>query len=241
MCELIFSTQEFLKIVPGLAIFPISFYLAWKKLGTKVIASITFGYGRTIASGINYVDLTNLKDRPMAIYAIYAVLNEDISFEVDKFEPPLILKSLESMRIETQPYSQLMLGVDTFIPDFLPPNHIDLYLVLAEKIIKCQPGRHPSFIGKAMLNKYRYAVKSTSRFNGHVYNEQAAYAITYRQDKQIKTAIVDTSGFICREWNFRFNMVPPAYMENKYLLRKLLEESDFNNFVEGFSVDDLRK
>lgn len=241
MCELVFSVQEFLKIVPGLVIFPLSFYLAWKKLGTKVVASTTFGFDRTTASRITHVDLSNLKDRPMAIHSIYAVVNDEISYELDKFEPPLILKALESLRIETRPYSRLRLGAEKYEPDFVLPNRIDIYLVLSDRMIKCERGSHPNFLPIKKLNKYQHATKETVRFNDEVYNEHAAYAITYKQQGQVKTAIVDTSGFIGRWWDFRFNMIPPASMASKDHVKKLLEQIQFDKFVESFAVDDLRR
>ena len=241
MRELVLSIQEFLKIVPGLVIFPLSFYLAWKKLGTKVVASPTFGFDRTTAYRITHVDLSNLKDRPMAIHSMHAVVNNEISYEIDKFEPPLILKALESLRIETRPYSRLWLGSEKYKPDFVLPNRIDIYLVLSDRMIKCEPGSHPSLLPFKTLNKYQRANKETERFNNVVYNEHAAYAITYSQQGQVKTAIIDRSGFISQEWNFEFNMIPPVSMKSKDHIKRLLEESPFGKLVKHFTVDDLHK
>ncbi len=241
MCELIFSLQDFLKIVPGLAIFPLSFYLAWKKLGTNVVASTTFGFDRTTASRITCVDLSNLKDRPIAIYSMHAVVNESVTYEIDKFEPPLILKALESLRIETKPYSRLRLGIDAYEPEFYQPNRIDIYLVLADRLIKCRTADHSSFLPIRKLGKYQKAAKETSMLNGLVYNEHAAFAITYKQEGHVKTAIVDSSGFIGRGWDYKFNMIPVASMNSAEEVRKTLEQAGFGRFVEGFAVDDLRR
>lgn len=241
MCELVLSLQEFLKIVPGLAIFPLSFYLAWKKLGTNVAASITFGFDRTTASRITCVDLSNMKDRPIAIYAIHVVVNKSITYEVDKFEPPLILKALESLRIETKPYSRLRLGADAYEPDFVRPNKIDIYLVLADSLIKCRTVDHSSLLPIKKLGKYQKAGKETESFNGVIYNEHAAFAVTYKQDGQIKTAIIDSSGFIGRGWDFKFNMIPPTSMSTAEQVKKLLEEAGLGRYVEVFFVDDLRR
>lgn len=232
--------QEFLKVVPGLAVFPLSFYLAWKKIGTRVVATTTIGIDRTTASRITHVDLSNLKDRPVAIYAIHAVLNEEISYEISKFEPPLILKALESMRVETLPYSRLRLGADSYKPEFFSPNRIDIYLALSDRMIKCKTGEHPSFLPLKKLDRYQRAVKETEKFNDLVYNENAAYAITYRQQGQLKTAIVDTSGFICRGWDFRMNRIPATSMATKDHVTRLLVEIQFDKAVEWFAVDDLR-
>ncbi|MGQ0594334.1 MAG: hypothetical protein ACT4QB_17315 [Gammaproteobacteria bacterium] len=121
----------------------------------------------------------------MAIYSMYAVVNDEISYEIDKFEPPLILKALGSHRIETKPYSRLRLGAEKYEPDFVFPNRIDIYLALADRMIKCEAGSNPSLLPIKKLDKYQHANKETERFNDVVYNEHAAYAITYRQQASV--------------------------------------------------------
>lgn len=143
MCSLVFSIQEFLKLVPGLAIFPFSLYFAWKKVGNKVAASISTSHETTLAPRIREVVVRNMKDKPLTVFAIYAVVNEDVYFQVEKFEPPITVKPLESVQIETRPYSRLSIGEGKFEPAFMPPENIELYLVLARKAVKCKMMSHP--------------------------------------------------------------------------------------------------
>ncbi len=239
MCDLVFSIQEFLKLVPGLVLFPLSFYLAWKKLGIKITASYTFGMERTIAPRITEVIVMNHKDRSFTVFAIYAVMDQEICWEIDRFEPPLVLKPLESTRIETNPYSELMLGGETFEPEFMPPNNIDLYLVLSDKVVKCATVSHPTLQNIPALQHFRRAIKQTKRFNNIVYNDRAAYAITYLMGSEIKTAIVDRSGFIGRNWNYRINMVPAEAMVSKNDVTNYLKEAHFDKMVKWFVVDIL--
>ena len=202
---MVLSIQEFLKIVPGIVIFPISFYLAWKKLGTKVAASFSVQFNRTTAKRISEVVLVNLKDKPITVFAIYAVLDQDISWEIDRLDPPIILKPLESSRIETHPYSELYLETEKFEPDFVSPK-IDIYIATSHKMVKCKAIPHPNLLKMSSLKHYRSATKNTRRFNGIVYNDGAAYAITYVINSEVKTAIVDRSGFIGGNFGFAFNM-----------------------------------
>lgn len=239
MCELILSIQEFLKIVPGLTIFPLSFYLAWKKLGIKVAGSFTVHYNRTTAKRIGEVVLVNLKDKPITIFAIYAIMDQDISWEIDKFDPPIILKSLESIRIETQPYSELYLGNEKFEPNFLSPSKIELYIATPRKMIKCETVSHPNLLNIPAFKHYRAAAKNTRRFNNIVYNDGAAYAITYVINSEVITAIVDQSGFIGSNFDFGFNMVPAECMKSKDELKTCLEQTSFGKLVDRFVVDKL--
>ena len=240
MNELVFSVQEFLKIVPGLVIFPLSLYLAWKKIGIKVTASYTTQHQRIVAPRISKVVLMNQKDKALTVFAIYAVMDREITWEIDKFDPPIVLKPLESTCIETQPYSQLTLGADNFEPEFIPPYNIEIYIVLSHKVVKCEPVTHPTLLNISMFQEYRSASKHIKRFNDIVYNDYAAYAITYVIGSEIKTAIVDRAGFISCNWNFHFNAIPPEFMATEDEVRKYLERLQFEKFVKTFAVDVLK-
>ena len=238
MCDLIFSAQEFLKVVPGLVVFPFTLYLAWKKLGVKVTASITTRHERTVAPRISEVVLMNLKDKPVTVFAIYAVSDDHIYWEIDKFDPPIVLKSLESTRIETRPYSALWLETGDFKPDFLT-NKIDIFLVLSHKVVKCETVTHPNLMHLPAFSSYRNASKHTKKFNNIVYNECATYAISYSLNSEIITAIVDCSGFISCNWNFPFNMLPPEAMNSKEDLKHYLDALEFGKITKWFAVDTL--
>ncbi len=239
MCDLVFSIQEFLKIVPGLFIFPLSFYLAWKKIGTKVSISYAIRHERTLPRRIDAITLTNHKDKPVTIFSIHAIIGKSIFYEVDRFDPPLILKALESLQLTPKPYSNLYVGNDRYKPDFSTQENVELYIAVPDKIIRCQNTSHPSLRAFHQFNSYQLAIKSTQQFNGLVYNENAAYAITYRMDSTISTAIVDTSGFIGRGWDYRFNMIPQEYMKSKNDVRKYLELIEFDKASGWFAVDEL--
>lgn len=242
MCNFVFSIQEFLKVVPGLAIFPLSFYLAWKKLGVSVSASYTINFGRLTASRIGSIVLYNNKDRPVPIYAVHAMINRDIVYEVDKFDPPLILKPLEALSITTSEYSSLYLANGLFEPQFSPADLVEIYLETPDRMLLCKDRRNAQlgdFSG--IKGTYQKASKHVSRFNGVVYNDNAAFAITYRADSHTETAIVDNSGFIGNGWEFRINHIPEEALIDKASVRRFLETIQFDNAVDWFVVDCLRR
>lgn len=239
MCELVLSFQEFLKIVPGIVIFPFSFYLAWKKIGIDVAASFTVCSDRITAERISEVVLVNLKDKPIAVFAIYAVIGDDISWEVDKFDPPIILKPLESSLIETKPYSELYLDAEKYEPDFILNAKIDIYIATSHKILKCKAVSHPNLLRIPLFKNYRSATKSTRCFNNIVYNDRAAYAITYVINSEKITAIVDKFGLITENFSFGFNKLPAECLISEVDLKNYLEKTPFGKMVNYFIVNKL--
>ncbi|HTF96393.1 MAG TPA: hypothetical protein VL995_09695 [Cellvibrio sp.] len=222
MCDLVFSLQEFLKIVPGLAIFPLTFYLAWKKIGRKISCSFTVGSDRINAQRITNVVLTNHKDSPVAIFEVSAVCENDISFSIEKLNPPIILKSLESVVIETKPYSNLTIGGDKYNPE-LVFGKVQVYVACSDEMIKCKMVSHPTIFNHMKFEYLTQASKNINSFNGLIYNEKVKYAIIYNINSEIKTAFVDHSGFINGDGNFHYNLVPQELMDSKETVREFLK------------------
>jgi hypothetical protein len=242
MCDFVFSLQEFLKLVPGIAIFPLSFYLAWKKIGTSVSCSMSYSSSRISANQITNIVLANEKDKPITIFEIQAVMDNDISFSVDKFDPPIVLKSLETITISAKPYSELYIGDQQWEPDALSFGFgkIDLYLSTPGKIIKCRNISHPDSNKLNKLSHFRQASKFTNKFNGVVYSSsKAAYAITYKSSSTTKTAIIDSSGFISGDWDYIYNFVERDLMRSTEGIKEFLKISKADVVFQVYGVDRL--
>lgn len=239
MCDLIFSLQEFFKIVPGLILFPVSLYLGMKKFGTKVSASWSFGGKNTEASMITSLLLTNHKDRPLAISAIHAVLDDKYVWEVETFEQPFIVKALESIAVKPKPYSMLLLDGEIWTPKVFKPNKLRLFLVTTHKIIECKVSNSPDISGFSFREKFETTLKIRNTFNGVIYNERIVYAITYKVKSETKTALVHQSGFIAGDWDFRANKIPEKFMISAEQASSYFKEIGFAAYCESFSVDKL--
>jgi hypothetical protein len=240
MCDLVFSLQEFLKLVPGIAIFPLSFYLAWKKIGTSVSCSVSYSSSRVSANQFKDIVLANNKDKPITIFEIQAVIDNDISFSVDKFDPPIVLKSLETISISAKPYSSLYIGEQQWEPDPLFRGKLDIYLSTPTGIVKCKNTSHPDTNTFEKLGHFNRAAKITNKFNGIVYSKgKAAYAITYKSGTGVKTAIVDVSGFISGDWDYQYNFVQPEHMKSIEGIKEFLKLSKADVFFTTYGVDRL--
>lgn len=231
--------KNILVSIPGVFLAGFSFYFAYQKLGDKVLVSYSIESGRISEERISTLELINEKNKPVSIFSIHAVINEDVVFELQSFEIPLILKPLESLQITTPKYSAAYLDDERYKPDFMKPNMIDIYLVTHKKKIRCITINPPSINATYDFGNYRKAIKDTRTFNGKVYNERCKYAITYRLDSEEKTAFVEDWGFITDGWGFKYNQVPEKYMSTKEKVYEYLSSLGYDKFFEGMSVDDL--
>ncbi len=241
MSEYLFNFQEFLKVVPGLLIFPISLYLGLQKIGTKVSAGISFGSNPISPYCIRYVDLRNMKDRTIVIYSIFVSINDDeYLLELKKLHPPLILKGYQATIVEIPPYSFLLLDGEKFELDQSMTNKTTIYLEVAHSTVKCNTLNYEKPISKK-LSKYRILKNITNNFNGIIYDNHAIYAITYSAEGRVKTAIINDAGVFKGEWNFTMSQLPMKAMYSKEAIEKELIAMGFAKNVDWFKIYLLRE
>jgi hypothetical protein len=239
LCNLVLSTQEFLKILPGLAIFPFTFYLAWKKIGYLVTGSITTTHQRTSAPRISNLVLVNHKDRPIPIYALQAVVSGRKTFTIEEFNPPLILKPLESISIDTQPYSSLDFSDGPWKPALSLEDKIDIFLITGDKTVKVDIESHPNIRRLQAFLSFDHGTKATFKFNEKVYNKDVIYAISYKDGNEKRTAFVDISGLILEDWDYSFNRLPPEALLSKGAVYECLKRAGFADIVTILGIDPL--
>ncbi|WGK88337.1 hypothetical protein [Pseudomonas migulae] len=234
--ELVESIKEFLKIAPGLLLLPFSCYLAWKKISNKILASFSTSHSKISATRIGNVVLSNLKDKPVPIFSIYATIDRHISIKVEEFNPPLILKGLESLSIETTPVSKYYIGRDEYEPSFMSPQKVELYIVSIGRPIKCKLVNPHSIESFREFSQYSMATTHTKKFNNFIYNDNVAYAIIYHFDGKHKTAFVERSGFICNEWDLRYNTIPAEQMKSASGINDFLKHCGYDKIFTNYRV-----
>ncbi|MCZ4337710.1 hypothetical protein [Shewanella colwelliana] len=225
--------------IPGVFLMGLSFYFAYQKLGDRVLVTYAIEGGRTSETRISPLELINKKNKPVSIFSIHAILNKDVVFELVSFNPPLILKPLESLQVTTPKYSASYLGDERYKPDFMMPNKVDIYLITHKNKIKCVTINPPSINAMYDFSHYRKARKDTRKFNGKVYNERCKYAVTYRLGPDEKTAFIEDWGFITDDWEFKYNQVPEEFMTSKEKVYEFLSSLGYDQFFNGMSVDEL--
>ncbi len=224
MHDLVFSVQEFLKLVPGIAIFPLSFYLAWKKIGSSISCSVKWQSSRISANRISNVVITNNKDKPVTIFEIIGIYENHIYFIIEEFKSPMILKSLETTSITTSHYSNLDLPDGNWEIEPSHANKFQIYLSTPDGLIKCKLKIDPVYQKNKMLDEYIFASKMTRTFNGIAYNNKAAYAVTFPSGQSTKTVIIDTSGFIVGAEELGCNLISVANMASAESVSSFLQQ-----------------
>ena len=236
MSAYFFSFQEFLKIVPGLLIFPISLYLGLQKIGTKVSARISYGSDPIAPFCIKYIDFRNMKDRTIVIYSIYALTNdEEFLLKLKKCSPPLIVKAHQSAIVEIPPYSFLLSDGKKFELDNSMIEKTTIYLELAHSTIKCQTLNFSQPIGKK-LGKHKILKNVTNNYNDFIYDKHAVYAIAYALDGRVKTAIINDAGTLGGEWNFTPRQISMQSLRSKEAIEAELNTMKLGDHVDWFNV-----
>ena len=230
---------EFMKYA-GLAILPFSLYFAWLRVGSDVSARCTWSFDRIRASGIGEVTLVNMKDKSIPIFSIQAV-RDGAMFELSEFSPPLILKPFEATIVVADEVSNWYVGDAKydFMEDLSGCENVSIYIFSSNRRIKCKVSKIPSPIIFAKKHNISIAYKCVDKFNGIVYNENALYALTYRDDGLDKTAIVDKSGYI--NWGMLPNLIPESELSSADAVKAALMLSGVEKVIGKFYVDALHE
>ena len=164
-----------------------------------------------------------------------AVIAGRRTFTIEEFDPPIILKALESITIQTKPYSSLEFSDGPWKPPF-SSKELNIFLITSGKTVKVALESHPSIRKLQTFLPYEHGTKSSFKFNGKVYNKDVAYAIAYKDGTEKRTAFVDVSGFISEDWNYQFNCLPTAALTSKQAVFECLKHA---GFTDKFTIYDI--
>ncbi|MGA8135249.1 MAG: hypothetical protein WCA48_14055 [Pseudomonas gingeri] len=219
---------EFLKVVPGLILLPISFVVGWKKLGHKAVISYQETYQQFQAPRLTRVVLTNLKDKPLIIHALYADIDHHALFTIKEFETPLVVKGLESVVIETEPVSAYDIDHDPYEP---PLSSIkDVYVVTTGKQFRCDIDNTPTVYALAKQGLYKQIKTITYAYLGLTFNDEVRYGLSFSVFGERRAALVGNNGLISGNWPFNVNRLRPEEMETVEAVEKTLND-EYHEFL----------
>ncbi|TWC27795.1 MULTISPECIES: S24 family peptidase [unclassified Pseudomonas] len=220
-----------LRIIPGIILLPLTFYLGWKKIGNKVLISYSTAHERLTATRVGDIVITNLKDKPLTVHEIYVLVDRHFVVPVQKLSPPIVVKGLESIALDTDPVSNYYLGEEEYNFDKYSGQILEFYLSTHEGLIKCKTVNPPSVGSYTKFKDYVVAMPHTQRYNGIVYNENAAYALIYRYEGESKTAILETGGLILTGWPFLPNQLQLHDMRSEHSVKAALMASEIKYLI----------
>lgn len=223
--------DSFLRITPGIILLPLTLFLGWKKIGHKVQISYSTLHERLTATRLSDIVITNLKDKPLTVHEIYAVVDRHIILSVHKPHPPLVIKGLESLAVNTDPVSNYYLNEEQYELNPYSAKLFEIYISTHNGIIKCKTANPPSLEYHKKFEGYAVATRNTQNFNGIIYNENAAYAIIYKYEGVTKTAIVDIGGLILTNWPFLPNALSSHDIKSEQSVKAALMSSEIQYLI----------
>lgn len=221
---------DFLKLVPGLVLFPLTLMLTWKKIGHKALITYSLSYDRYTASRMSDIVITNCKDKPLIIHALYTIIDRHILVILREFSPPLVVKGLESAPIVCDPVSSYHVGDDPF--EFSFNSDAEFYIITTGGRMKCGFDERPSALSVMESERYVLAAKSTQNFNGHVYDHRVCYALVFSFQGKKHTAFVDIGGMIGLEWPFSINGLRPENIINAISVKAVIDDL-YGKYLDG--------
>jgi|3_EtaG_2_1085321.scaffolds.fasta_scaffold06827_1 hypothetical protein len=237
--QIVSGLETFFIAAPGVILTGFSLYFTYQRIGNKVEVNFKVLKEDLSEVRISKLNLINLKNKPLTIFSIESVINNDIVIEVEKFSPPIILKGLESMQIEAEPYSCLDINGDVYKPDLFRNKDIDIYLIIGSKKVKCEITRPPELTSHFGFSHYRRASKNIFQYNGIVYDDSALYALLYKKNGESRTAFILSNGRIVGDWSCPLNQLPDGSLESTDKLREVLNNSDIKKYIDSCAVDRL--
>jgi hypothetical protein len=225
------AIESALKIVPGLVLLPLTFFLGWKKIGNKVQASFSWQHERISANRLTNLVITNLKDKPITVHEIHILIDRHIVVPVQRLSPPQVIKGLESVVIEPDRVSHYNLGDEEYEPEWRPGQMIEMFLTTQHGPIQCEIVNTPSIESYKKFKDYALAVTHTRKYNDIVINDEAAYALIYKYDGEVKTAILERSGFITVNWRFLPNALRKEDLATAQTVKAALMSSDIKYHI----------
>ncbi|MCA4079091.1 hypothetical protein LD001_28070 [Pseudomonas kurunegalensis] len=215
--------SEFLKLTPGLILLPLSLVIGWKKIGHKAVISYYISHNRFEAPRLTQVVLTNLKDKPLIVHALYADIDHHALLKIKEYESPLIIKGLETLVIETDPVSLYTLGQDAYEPDFDKIKAI--HVVTTGTSFQCTIDRTPSVHSLAKRGHYQQIKATSYQYLGLTITDEVRYGLAFKIGGSVHAAIVDKSGFIGGNWPFGMNCLLAEHMQSAEQVKAVLNET----------------
>jgi hypothetical protein len=222
------GVAEFLKLVPGLVLFPITLMLAWKKIGHKAMITYSVSHDRYTAPHLSNIVLTNCKDKPLIVHALYIIVDRHVLLPLKEFDPPLVVKGLESTVIESEPASSYHVGGHPFEISFGAMREV--YVLTTGSSFKCEADPTPRLATIAKEGDYQTVQADTHTYNSHVYNHSVRYAMMFSVGEKGYTAFIDVGGHIGLEWPFQVNHLTPEQMTDAATVKTTLE-GEYGEFL----------
>lgn len=209
----------------------ITILLSSKKIGNKVTVHYKIVSDIISAQRIDDIVLVNHKDKPVPVFGIYALFENESILEVEVCDPPIVIEPYGAVSIKTKPHSKLYKNNELYEPDY---TEATIVLDSVGKLIKCKLNKR----NLKELFKYKKINKSTTSYNGVVHDGRDPYAILYVSNDVQKLSFVSNSGFIHHEWNFNYNGIDLSggKVVNEHVINEFLENQGYSDIMTNYYI-----
>ncbi|ANF87728.1 hypothetical protein A7J50_4373 [Pseudomonas antarctica] len=240
LAALLSTLGDFFKIAPGLILLPFSVYFFWKKISHKAAVSFSLSFNRVSAPQLSNIVISNLKDKPLVIWAIHATINKEHWITIQKFKTPIILKGLEITSIEPPPVSEYSIKTDSISNPFGTGKNVSIYITTTDKTFKCSQMYYPEYQAKKKFSELTYVTSIINKFKGTTYNSNAKFAVIYEFNGSETIALLEHDGIMTHGWPFSPNRLHEHQIEDAETVKKTLEGTDIAKIIKIISVQDLK-
>ncbi|WP_236198286.1 hypothetical protein [Pseudomonas putida] len=190
---------------------------ASSKWGNKAVYFATVGASVTSPLRITSISIANLKDKPLIIYRINVLFKKNGYYELETFNPPLVIKGLEATSITTTPYTNLSIQPNPF-KDL--KVEFDIILTTESSTLKCKAAKSPDNINYKFFKKHKQIGITRKKFNEKVYSDHDGWALIYMFQGTQRTSFLAKSGFIHSDWPFGINALASEDMSNHETIKE---------------------
>lgn len=190
---------------------------ASSKWGNKAVYFATVGASLTSPLRITSISIANLKDKPLIIYRINVLFKNSGYYELEQFNPPLVIKGLEATSITTTPYTSLSLQPNPFRDLKVK---FDIILTTESSTVKCKAAKSPEIINYKFFKKHKQLSVTRKKFNEKVYSEHDGWALIYMFQGTQRTSFLAKSGFIHSDWPFGINSLTSEDMNSHETIKE---------------------
>ncbi|RYZ21059.1 MAG: hypothetical protein EOO16_14500 [Chitinophagaceae bacterium] len=230
---------EFLKLAPALLLFPLSWFLAVKKLGVSADISYSTAMTMTTRYFFDSLTVTNHKDKTLTIFEVYAIYEKDLLIPILKCEPPLLIKAYESVNCKIDPISALKCYDMEF--NFYPSKgSIEFYISTPSGIRKCKASSRPNSVTEMAKNDYRMVTIERDTFEGEVFSSSVMYAINFEWEGKKNYSFITSGGLLSASWPFKENAVPVEWLGSPEELESKIKTTVIHDRIGDFVITDLR-
>jgi len=236
------NIETFLKVAPGIILFPLSAYLALQKYGQKITLSYS-GYANTYsASRFTNGTITNKKDKSISVHSIFIKINKEMCMEIKEFCPPIAIKSYESLNFEFDDVSHYSCGEDILhYGEILFSGPIEFFACTPQGIIKCALVFVPDARDFASREELRLITPVRHVFHGITFDERVCSAIKFTNKGSEHTSLITNDGFITHDWPFSPNVLSPETLTSSYSVSEFIKGRESLSSIQALSVHDLRR